>query len=43
MGYNFFVNRTKHWAMEMEGFTLDLLNAFARPAQKMARVPKDGH
>ena len=43
MGYNFFVNRTKHWAMEMEGFTLDLLNAFARPVQKMARVPKDGH
>ena len=43
MGYNFFVNRTKHWAMEMEGFTLDLLNAFARPAQKMARVAKDGH
>jgi hypothetical protein len=29
--------------MEMEGFTLDLLNAFARPAQKMARVTKDGH
>jgi len=43
MGYNFFVNRTKHWAMEMEGFTLDLLNAFARPVQKMARVAKDGH
>jgi len=43
MGYNFFVNRTKHWAMEMEGFTLDLLNAFARPVHKMARVPKDGH
>jgi biopolymer transport protein TolQ len=43
MGYNFFVNRTKHWAMEMEGFTLDLLNAFARPVQKAARVPKDGH
>jgi hypothetical protein len=31
--------------MEMEGFTLDLLNALARPAQapKMARVGKDGH
>jgi hypothetical protein len=37
------VNRTKHWAMEMEGFTLDLLNAFARPVQKAARVSKDGH
>ena len=43
MGYNFFVNRTKHWATEMDGFTLDLLNAFARPAQKMTRVGKDGH
>jgi biopolymer transport protein TolQ len=43
MGYNFFVNRTKHWAMEMEGFTLDLLNAFARPVQKASRVSKDGH
>ncbi len=45
MGYNFFVNRVKRWAMEIEGFTLDLLNALARPAQapKMARVGKDGH
>jgi biopolymer transport protein TolQ len=34
MGYNYFVNRTKHWATEMEGFILDLLNAFARPAKK---------
>jgi biopolymer transport protein TolQ len=42
MGYNFFVNRTKQWAMEMEGFTLDLLNAFARPVHKMARAVKDG-
>ena len=41
MGYNFFVNRVKHWATEMEGFTLDLLNLFARPAPKAARV-KDG-
>jgi biopolymer transport protein TolQ len=38
MGYNFFVNRVKYWASEMEGFTLDLLNAFARPVQKPARV-----
>ncbi len=43
MGYNYFVNRVKHWAMEMEGFTLDLLNAFARPVQKMVRGAKDGH
>jgi hypothetical protein len=28
--------------MEMEGFTLDLLNAFARPVHKMARAVKDG-
>ena len=41
MGYNFYVNRVKHWATEMEGFTLDLINLFARPAPKPARV-KDG-
>jgi biopolymer transport protein TolQ len=38
MGYNFFVNRVKYWASEMDGFALDLLNAFARSAQKPARV-----
>ena len=43
MGYNFFVNRVKHWAMEMDGFTLDLLNAFARPTVKVTRAGKDGH
>ena len=32
MGYNFFVNRTKRWATELDGFTLELLNTFARPA-----------
>lgn len=42
MGYNFFVNRVKHWANEMEGFTLDLLNLFSRPAPKSARSAKDG-
>ena len=41
MGYNFYVNQVKHWATEMEGFTLDLINLFARPAPKPARV-KDG-
>ncbi len=39
MGYNFYVNRVKYWASEMDGFSLDLLNAFARSAQKPARVP----
>jgi biopolymer transport protein TolQ len=43
MGYNFFVNRVKHWATEMEGFTLDMLNLLSRPAPKLARpVKKDG-
>jgi biopolymer transport protein TolQ len=42
MAYNYFVNQVKHWATEMEGFTLDLLNLFARPAPKTARVSKDG-
>jgi biopolymer transport protein TolQ len=41
VAYNFFVNRVKHWAAEMEGFSLDLLNLLARPVPKSARV-KDG-
>ena len=40
IGYNFFVNRVKHWATEMEGFTMDLLNLVARPVPKLTR--KDG-
>jgi biopolymer transport protein TolQ len=42
MAYNFFVNRVKHWATEMEGFSLDLLNLFHRPAPKGARQAKNG-
>src|SRR5262249_7870164 len=42
MGYNFFVNRVKHWASEMDGFSLDLLNVFARPLPKPTRAGKDG-
>lgn len=42
IGYNYFVNRVKHWATEMEGFTLDLLNLLSRPAPKVARAGKDG-
>jgi biopolymer transport protein TolQ len=42
IGYNFFVNRVKHWATEMENFSLDLLNLFERPAPKAARPAKDG-
>ena len=38
MGYNFFVNRVKYWAGEMDGFALDLLNVFARSTQKPTRV-----
>ena len=34
IGYNYFVNRVKHWAVEMEGFTMDLLNLLSRPAAK---------
>jgi biopolymer transport protein TolQ len=41
IGYNYFVNRVKHWATEMDGFTLDLLNVFSRPA-KLGRAAKDG-
>jgi biopolymer transport protein TolQ len=44
IGYNYFVNRVKHWAAEMDGFMLDLLNALARPlpTPKVARPGKDG-
>jgi len=42
IGYNYYVNRVKHWAAEMEGFTLDLLNLLSRPAPKVARTAKDG-
>jgi len=42
IGYNYFVNRVKHWATEMDGFTLDLLNLLSRPVPKAARAAKDG-
>jgi len=43
IGYNYFVNRVKHWATEMEGFALDMLNVLSRPSPKLARpVKKDG-
>ncbi len=42
MGYNYFVSRVKHWATEMDGFTLDLLNLFSRPMPKTARSAKEG-
>jgi biopolymer transport protein TolQ len=42
IGYNYFVNRVKHWATEMDGFSLDLLNILSRPVHKVGRAPKDG-
>jgi len=42
MGYNFFVNRVRHWATEMDGFILDLLNILSRPMPRLARPAKDG-
>ena len=42
IGYNYFVNRVRHWATEMDGFTLDLLNVLSRPLAKLARPTKDG-
>jgi biopolymer transport protein TolQ len=38
MGYNYFVNRVKHWAVEMDGFALELLNVFSRAMPKPARI-----
>jgi biopolymer transport protein TolQ len=42
IAYNFFVNRVRHWAAEMDGFMLDLLNVLSRPVGKLARPAKDG-
>jgi len=42
MGYNYFVNRVRHWATEMDGFMLDLLNVLSRPVSKLTRPAKDG-
>lgn len=41
IGYNFFVNRVRHWATEMEGFILDFLNLLSRPVPRVARPAKD--
>jgi biopolymer transport protein TolQ len=41
IGYNYFVNRVRHWATEMDGFTLDFLNLLSRPAPRVARPSKD--
>ena len=44
IGYNYFVNRVKHWSAEMDGFALDVLNLLARPtaSAKVTRSVKDG-
>jgi biopolymer transport protein TolQ len=42
LGYNYFLNRVRHWATEMDGFTLDLLNVLSRPVAKLGRPAKDG-
>jgi len=42
IGYNYFVNRVKHWATEMDSFSLELLNLLARSVSKVPRVAKDG-
>jgi biopolymer transport protein TolQ len=41
MGYNFYVNRVRHWATEMDGFILEFLNVLCRPAPRVARPAKD--
>jgi biopolymer transport protein TolQ len=42
IGYNYFLNRVRHWATELEGFILDLLNVLSRPVAKLGRSAKDG-
>jgi len=39
MGYNYYVNQVKHWAIEVETFSLELLNVLGRSLPKPARVP----
>jgi biopolymer transport protein TolQ len=41
MGYNFFVNRVRHWGTEMDGFVYEFLNVLCRPAPRVARPAKD--
>jgi biopolymer transport protein TolQ len=44
VAYNYYVNRVKHWATEMDGFILDVLNGLTRaaaPGPKL-RAGKDG-
>ena len=36
MGYNFFVNRVRHWGTEMDGFMFEFLNVLCRPAPTRA-------
>ncbi len=44
IAYNYYVNRVKHWAAEMDGFMLDVLNGLARAAVTgpKLRAGKDG-
>jgi biopolymer transport protein TolQ len=42
IGYNYYVNRVKQWANEMDNFILDLLNFLGRPLAKVVRPAKDG-
>ena len=42
IAYNYFLNRVRHWATEMDGFMLDLVNVLSRPVGKLARPAKDG-
>ncbi len=38
IAYNFFVNRVKRWAVEIEGFSLELLNLLGRSLPKPVRL-----
>ena len=42
IAYNYFVNRVKHWAGEMENFSLELLNQLERTIKGARSAPKDG-
>src|SRR5205814_3416393 len=44
IGYNYCVNRVKHWSGEMDGFALDVLTLLARPSASasVTRSATDG-
>lgn len=43
IAYNYFVNRVKRWATEMDNFSIELLNLLDRGQVRVPRSTPDGH